>query len=280
MSPAAQAERAPFKVVNADDNPQGENANVQGSSNLSDVLKEHKVIRGTFFLNGTEFRDFEARSPGDVARRINEKSRATGVEAWIDDGFRLNLEGDGPGDIAIASGRHDDDHRAALAIEGRNAAQTATPIEQELRRANDLKADERRKDQPDVLELLGLEETAELNAERGGADWSPGPSKEDRAKARAEGRLPERQRRSILGGANAAEDAAIAERQGRTGGGTTTLNQGPSDVESHDPHRPADYPEPRGTQNERGQSSNAGSGKSPPVGSEQSKRPGYTPPEK
>jgi hypothetical protein len=228
-----------FKTVHADDNKQDDNAELVGSTNLKEVLQKVAVIRGSFSINGQEFRNFEARSPGEVARRINSIPR-TGVRASIDDGFHLVLEADGPDEIAIGSGHAADvdRHRQALLDRDRQRG--------DLTGSGDTSEKHKDEDEiPDVLEMLGLEATPDLVAERGGADWQPGMSAEDRKKRREErqaGKAGSMQggHRSVLGGRSQAEDAQIARDQGKLGpsAGTVGLNKGPSDTTSADPHNP------------------------------------------
>lgn len=246
MSPAPN-----FKVVNAQDNPQGENTETVGSANLKDVLQEQGVIRGSFFINGTEFRDFEAYSPGEVVRKLN--SKLVGIKASLDDEYRLVLEHDGTDEIAIASGHAQDKARAKQAQSSPpvGGGGQFTPAEVQQMRAAFRPGQQRsgaKDDEPeDPIELLGLKATGEPAAAYGSAlspDWQPGQSAEDRKKARQErekdpkGQALQKGHPSIMGGRDAADDQRIALEQGHTGGGTTTLNQGPSDVMSRDPHKP------------------------------------------
>jgi hypothetical protein len=229
----------------ADAKPEEEqNVEVVGSGNLKDYLQENHVVRGSFSINGVEYRDFEAHSPGEVVRKLNEKSHQTGVTASYDDQFRLVLESDSPQDIVFASGYQADQARARAAR--RQDRSRAAADDRRYDRRDDRRRDERGErdenydsEEHSPLAVFGIEpsEGAELSGPDA-ADWAPGASEEDRRKRQEENRSKVIPYRSPLGGATAAEDSRIGERQGFDGGGTTTLNQGPSDVVSPDPHNP------------------------------------------
>jgi hypothetical protein len=260
----------PFKQVHASDNEKP-NAEVVGSADLKETLKERHLVRGSFWINGVEYRDFEARSPGEVVRKINEQSNKHGITASIDDGYHLVLEGDGPGEIAIASG-HDADRARVSRAEAERNQNLSEAQRNDIREARKARGEQQDHDDKDILDLLGLKATADYAPGQEGADWAPGESAEQRQKRREDNKArgimaPQR---SIMGGRNPAEDARIAERQGREGGGTTTLNRGPSDTTSQDPHNP---PGPRGPYGDQTDHRDDGMGRSPPAGP----RPGTTP---
>lgn len=164
-----------FKHAHAQDNPIDETrAEVVGSTNLKDVLVEHGTITGTWFLNGHEFRHFEAANPQHVVIFINEATKATRVTAAIDEDYHLVLTGEGPEPIAIASGYALQRERQRHSIMARNRAQghAERPV-----------SDDELDQKPDVLELLGLQPTEDIEAARG-PEWKPGEPREERADQR------------------------------------------------------------------------------------------------
>lgn len=246
-----------FKQVHAKDSDKP-NSETVGSANLKEVLTERHVVRGSFYLNGHEYRDFEARSPGEVVRKINAGTRS--VRASIDDGYHLVLENDGAEDIRIASGADGDRERQSHAV---TDAQRHYAQVDDAGRPREFWPD--KDDAPDILELLGLTANSEMPGQAG-ADWAPGETAEQRRQRREnEHKLGRQPYRSVMGGRSPAEDARIAERQGREGGGTTALNQGPSNTTAPDPHAP-----PAGSAQDH---ADDGMGRAPPVGPQ----PGTTP---
>lgn len=166
-----------FAFAHAQDNEIDQTrTEVVGSTSLKDVLIEHGTIRGTWWLNRYEFRNFEATSPAHVTTFINDATKKTGVTASIDDGFHLVLTNNSSAPIAVSSGYALDRDRQRAAIEARNKSQ-GNPD----RKVEDSELDDR----PDILSLLGLTATDDVAAARG-EDWKPGATADDRQKAEAQ----------------------------------------------------------------------------------------------
>lgn len=219
-------------------NERSEPKEIVGSTNLREVLIEQGYIAGSFSINGHRFTNFEARSPGQVVRTINEAN--TGVVASLDDGYHLVLESDGGSDIKIGDGAAYDkaQERDMAQVRDRYQARGEEPPAE---------AGERERGEKDktVLEALGLEADDDEAFGWGEPDdWKAGPTADERKEAR-EKRLEERasnkgiiRSRSAHGGATEGEDHIRAKNQGQMGGGTTQANRGPSDTVSDDPHNP------------------------------------------
>lgn len=154
-----------FTISHPQDNPIDDGrTEVVGSTSLKDVLLEHGTIRGTWYLNRHEFRNFEATNPAHVVHFINEATPKTGVVASVDDGFHLVLV-NASGPIAISSGAAIDRSYSGIPADA--------------------------PDKPkDVLELLGLEATDDESvAEARGIGWVPGLSAEERRRQEDERRI-------------------------------------------------------------------------------------------
>lgn len=152
-----------FKVAHPQDNPiEDGRTEVIGSTSLKDILLERGTIRGSWFLNKYEFRNFEAQNPAQAVVFVNEATPKTGVTATIDDGYHLVLTSSSP--IAIASGYKLDRERQRQSIMARNRAQghAERPVK-----------DEDLDPRGDILELLGLTHTGEIEDARG-LEWAPG----------------------------------------------------------------------------------------------------------
>lgn len=160
---------------------------VVGSKDLRESFKDTDRIRGSFFLNGIEFHQFEANSPASVVSQINAKSAATFVHAEIDDQGHLVLFDKSGADINIRSGAAYVD--AAPASTGDVAKDVLNNMKHES-------AKMRKEDHGNhVLEMLGLEGTepaqdgpdsGSVGAERAG--FETGLSAEDRRKRREDER--------------------------------------------------------------------------------------------
>lgn len=232
-----------FKRTDAADNPLPDPTEIIGQNNLADVLREKGVIRGSFAINGYEFRDFEARSPQAVVSQIDEMRNGTGVRATLDDQFRLVLES--RGEIKIASGKAFDEDRQRQAQRDRDRDLNRKPIEEEI------------EDREDILDLLGLDANDDEHAfGTSPNEWLPGETSEQREERRKlEAADPSKVPPATpWGGRDKSEDLKRAEQQAQTGGGTTTMNQGPSDTVSPDPHNPPGVPtaaNPTGSENKQ-----------------------------
>lgn len=243
-----------YKQINASDNQKNGSDNepeeMVGSANLKEVLQERGFVRGSFSINGTQYRDFEARSPGEVVSKIN--AQPSNVIASLDDGFHLVLESRG-GPIKVGSGAAYDKAVARdLEVSRQRQAQVAgqVPPQQQTdqqRRAAQSKDQPKQDDDNDIVKLLGLNGDDESNFGIGeSTDWQPGMNAEDRKKSREE-RMKnapnaDQNARTAFGGANAADEYSRALAQGSRGGGTTQMNRGPSDTSNADPSNPPGYP--------------------------------------
>lgn len=210
-----------YRVVTAHDNPQDDKyGEIVGSTDLSGVLREHGYIRGTFAINGAEYRGFMATSPGEVVSKLNEKSAQSGVKASLDDKFHLVLESDGNGEPRIASGAGFEKAQRAQLIADRDA--------RIIKDGGTVQKETEPKEEKDVLELLGLEANEDHAFGGVAGDWAPGGTAEDRETAREARKSGEQPAAMPFGGGTPGEQHERALRQGKTGGGTTQMNTGVS----------------------------------------------------
>ncbi len=172
----------PFKMVHAEDDEQ-EFTEVVGSQDLRETFKEHGRVRGSFSINGYEYRNFEANSPSSVVSQINAARGATGVKASLDDGGKLVLEQNSSMPIRIMQGAPYEE--PAPAGGGTIAEQVARGV----KTAEQSKQTQGEGEKPknSILEQMGLEaseEAAGAPAVVGGVET--GPSAEERQKRREE----------------------------------------------------------------------------------------------
>lgn len=208
-----------YNLRTAADNPQeGKYGELVGSTNLADMLRRYGYVRGSFAINGVEYRHFMATAPGEIVAKINEKN--PGVKASLDEDFHLVLESDGNGEPQIADGTGWEKAQEAQAVADRN--------ERAMRDGRTLDADpeQSRKNRPNALECLGLEPNSDWAFGGVAGDWAPGSTAEDRAKAREERQHGGVAAAQPFGSGDAADQHDRALRQGKTGGGTTQLNRG------------------------------------------------------
>lgn len=167
----------PFKMFHQEDDEDHTDREVVGSRDLRESFKEQDRLRGSFFVNGVHFHQFETNGIDNLLALINAKSSQTGVKASIDDNYHLVLTGHGPAIIRIKQG-------AAYQEAPPTGQSTADEVVAKLKAEQAAKDGETPKNR--ILELLGLDETEDENAAVGagaGGDPPPGPSADERKEA-------------------------------------------------------------------------------------------------
>lgn len=173
-----------YAIIHAEKEP-GENTEVVGSNDLRKVFADKGVLRGSFSINGHEYRNVEARNGDGLIATINNNTASSGVTASLDNEGHLVLENNSDQPIAIRKGAP---FEAAPGPMSDNVAdQVVTKLRAEKRDGD--------QEQPKntILEDLGLSETEQ--DEKGNdapmAGFTLGASKEERderRKAAKEGR--------------------------------------------------------------------------------------------
>lgn len=170
-----------YEMRHQEDDEDAEPRELVGSKDLRKVFEEKGRIRGSFFLNGVEFNQFEANSPANVCAQINGRTDRTGVDAQIDDKGHLVLTNAAPQDIRIQLGAPYTEQGPAST--GDVAKDVLNTLKAEGEKA---KKDEGNKNT--VLDDLGLKATEGESQEAGAVrpGFETGLSAKDRKKAREE----------------------------------------------------------------------------------------------
>lgn len=145
-----------YNIAHAEDDEDHDDFELVGSKDLRESFKEKGRLRGSFFVNGYEFHQFESNTPANLVALLNAKRSYTHVEAQIDDGGHLVLIGNGPAPIRIAQGAAFVDPPPVAA-----SGDAADQVLQKLKAAADKDAAKAEDGQPKntILEDLGLEVT-------------------------------------------------------------------------------------------------------------------------
>jgi hypothetical protein len=169
-----------YEMRHQQDDEDNEPRELVGSKDIRKSFDDKDRIRGSWFLNGVEFNQFEAISPASVVEQINTKSDRTGVSAEIDDKGHLVLVGPPGKDISLRLGRPYEDPAPRTTGDAAKDALEALKTEGEKQKNKDA-------DKNTILDDLGLkategDEEAKNAAPRPG--FETGASAEDRKKAR------------------------------------------------------------------------------------------------
>lgn len=228
---------------------------IVGTKDLRESFKDAGRIRGSFFINGYEFHQFESNSIQNLIALLNAKSDYTHVKASYDEGYRLVLEAKSPAPISIRAGEPYVEPPAAA------SGNVADDVVTKLRRD---KASDEDKSKNTVLELLGLEPTDDATSGAPLGEIPAGPTADERKKAREEARaaaaagqtdeVPTNQSAPITGSGDGAKMADGRDRTGQGAGysakpdGTPAVAGTPADkaakAKANDPaanvpHRPS-----------------------------------------
>lgn len=190
---------------------------IVGSKDLRESFNDSDRIRGSFFINHIEMHQFEANSPASVVSQINAKTGSHFVSAEIDDGGHLVLWDKSGGPILIRKGAAYVDPAPVTtdnaAVEAVNALKRASQEEQPEKPKNN------------VLELLGLEETAKESEEKAPRPgFETGRNQEERHKAHGHG--AHRDRKDQSGPATAGPQVPSNPTPGGDAGATGKLADG------------------------------------------------------
>lgn len=171
-----------YNIAHANEDDAEDCPEVVGSKDLRESFKERGRIRGGFSINGHEFHQFETNSIDNLVALLNGRSAYTHVRASIDDGYHLVLEANSPAPISIRQGDAFIELPPAA-----GSGNVADEVIQKLKTAADKDADKGDDGKPKntILEDLGLTATDDAEVPAVGATH-PGPSAEDRKKARDE----------------------------------------------------------------------------------------------
>lgn len=155
---------------------------VIGSKDLRESFNDNDRIRGSFFINGVEMHQFDANSPASVVSQINAQKAASFVTAEIDDGGHLVLIDKSGADIRITKGA------AYVEPEPVSTGDATKDLVRHLDRQDRRnEADRKEPHGNNVLEALGLAETAKASEEKAPRPgFETGRSKEERQKAHEE----------------------------------------------------------------------------------------------
>lgn len=172
-----------YNLAHADDDEHQDYPEIVGSKDLRESFKDSGRIRGSFFINGYQFHQFESNSIDNLVGLLNAKAGYTHVKASIDDGYHLVLEPNSPAPISIRAGEAYVETPAAG-----GSTDAADQVLAKLKTAADKDATKGDDGKPknDVLELLGLEATDDATSGAPVGEVPAGPSAEDRKKAREE----------------------------------------------------------------------------------------------
>lgn len=166
-----------FEMRHQSDDEDTDPRELVGSKDIRESFKDRDRVRGSFFLNGVEFNQFEANSPANVCEQINAKTDRTGVDAQIDDKGHLVLTNSAPQDIRIRLGAAYVDPKPA------STGDAAKDVLQSLKSASD--KENRDADKNTILDDLGLKATEQESKDAPARPgFETGASAEDRKKAR------------------------------------------------------------------------------------------------
>ena len=155
-----------------------------GSKDLRESFQDGQRVRGSFYLNGVHFHNFEANSPASIVAGINAKSASTGIKASIDDGGHLVLLNSSQMDIRIKLGAVYDEPASV------STGNVADDVVKMLKADRDIREGDHNDKRNNVLEQLGLEaneDDSQIAANRPG--FETGMTAEQRADARANGNV-------------------------------------------------------------------------------------------
>lgn len=171
-----------YTLSHAADDEDQDCPEIVGSKDLRESFADNGRIRGSFFINGYEFHQFESNSIDNLISLLNAKSGNTHVKASIDDGYHLVLEANSPAPISIRAGEPYVDVPAAVG--GDTADQVLAKLKAEADKGATKGDDGKPKN--NVLELLGLEATDDAVSGAPVGEIPPGPTADERKKARDE----------------------------------------------------------------------------------------------
>lgn len=136
---------------------EGENSQLVGSVDLRDSFKERGTLKGSFSLNGFEFRNFQAKDGPGVVDALNRSTNQSGVTASINEDGHLVLDNNDPADIVVQLGAPFEEPPAV-------AGSVADEVLNKLK-AEDAARRELRDGPPEntILDDLGLPETDPAN---------------------------------------------------------------------------------------------------------------------
>lgn len=156
-----------FEMRHQEDD-EGDNSQVIGSKDLRESFKERGTLKGSFSLNGFEFRNFQAKDGPGVVDALNRSTNQTGVTASINEDGHLVLDNNDPADIVIQLGAPFEEP----------AAQAGSVADEVLNKLKDAANRQESKPENTILDDLGLEATA---PEAVPGNTSPGQSPDNPA---------------------------------------------------------------------------------------------------
>ena len=171
-----------YKLAQPAEDEEQDFPEIVGSKDLRESFKDGNRVRGSFFINGYEFHQFESNSIDNLVAQLNARQNRTHVRASIDDGYKLVLEANSPAPISIRQGAAWVDPPPAV-----GSGDAADQVLQKLKQAADKDANKDDDGNPKngILEALGLEATDDEHGVATGPGVPPaGMSAEDRKKAR------------------------------------------------------------------------------------------------
>lgn len=169
-----------YNIAHRKDDENEDCPEIVGSKDLRESFKDGARVRGSFFINGYEFHQFESNGIDNLIALLNAKQGYTHVRASIDDGYHLVLEANSPAPISIRGGA------AYVDVPAAGSTDAAEQVLQKLKTAADKDAAKGDDGKPKntVLEALGLEATEDSAEAPVAGMVRAGPSAEDRKKAR------------------------------------------------------------------------------------------------
>lgn len=216
-----------YSIAHRKDDENEDCPEIVGSKDLRESFKDGARVRGSFFINGYEFHQFESNGIENLIALLNAKQSYTHVRASIDDGYHLVLEANSPAPISI---------RGGAAYVETPAAGGGDAAEQVLQRLKTAADKDEAEDKASVLDALGLEAT-EDDVEAPVVGMTPaGPTAEERKKAREDAKtgsspsagtagqtdeIPTNQSAPITGSGDGAKMADGRDRTGQGAGYST-----------------------------------------------------------
>lgn len=193
-----------FEMRHQEDDEDTDPRELVGSKDLRKTFEDKGRVRGSFFLNGVEFNQFEANTPASVCEQINSRSDRTGISAEIDDKGHLVLVNSAPQDISVKLGAPYAEAPAATTGDAAKDALNALKTEAEKQKKGE--------DKNTILDDLGLKATKGEEKDGGAVrpGFETGSSAEDRKKAREE------QRKAAETGGNLSQGVGGTAGQGQT----------------------------------------------------------------